>query len=179
LQFYDRKLDSYSFESASTSILSCSVAFHLYSSNETKYKFSPCFKLRIYEILLWEMVWRAQPALQRRMAVELKWKYSMCLSSKLMSLPKFLPTTHYHVGKNVSSNSFLSSLARSTSWNLWFFWAFCCTKSIARRRISISKNESNLISAFLFEKVTYPRPGYIFRCEFVCLPLQLLIQIYY
>ena len=77
------------------------------------------------------------PAFQRRIAVELKWKQSMCSASKLISLPKFLPTMHCQVGKKVSSNSFLSSLARSTSWNLVERDAFYCTNSIAFRRISI------------------------------------------
>ena len=60
----------------------------------------------------------------------------MCFSSNEISLPKFLPTTHYHVGKKSWSNCFLSSLARSTSWNLEDFWAFYITNSIAFRRIS-------------------------------------------
>ena len=55
----------------------------------------------------------------------------MCFSSKLISLPKFLPTTHCHVGKKVSSKIFLSSFARSWSWNLLERCAFYCTNSIA------------------------------------------------
>ena len=90
----------------------------------------------------------SHPAFQIRMAVELKWKYSMWFSSKEMSEPKFLPTMHCQVGKNVSSNSFLSSLARSLSWNLDERDARFCTNSIAFKRISTSKFQIRFIFDF-------------------------------
>ena len=115
----------------------------------------------------------AHPAFQIRMAVELKWKYSMWFSSKEMSEPKFLPTMHCQVGKNVSSNSFLSSLARSLSWNLDERDARFWTNSIAFRRISTCKSLIRFIFAF-FE--TYPQRCLIIQCEFFCLPFWLRID---